>query len=261
MLLYGRLALVPVALFGLNAAASQTLKTYLILRLTVPTILRAPSFATFFCRKGGKPLHPIFRQPPSVNGSAFGMEFSSMNRFCAPHFFLRSLAPLICSAENTRPSSLQTVPPRPNQRPHNLRRAPRSSVLYRIPCTGVRPIQFAAQGLPPSLKLDRATGILSGTTPEKPGIYPVTLLATNANGKSSRLFRIVVGDTLALTPPMAEEHLVLRYGKPDCRKSPSGGRRHDSSGMADFGYQSCTTSGGGGGGGAGGGGGGRRLAR
>src|SRR5580658_5815184 len=35
--------------------------------------------------------------------------------------------------------------------------------LYRIPCTGNRPVTFYAKNLPASLKLDRQTGIISGT--------------------------------------------------------------------------------------------------
>ena len=86
--------------------------------------------------------------------------------------------------------------------------------LYRIPCTGERPIHFGAQGLPASLRLDSSSGIITGTTPDKPGEYAVTLLAANAKGKSSRLFRIVVGDTLALTPPMGWNSWYNDYGSP-----------------------------------------------
>ena len=49
--------------------------------------------------------------------------------------------------------------------------------LYRIPCTGTRPIHFSAIGLPPSLKLDEASGIISGKSPDGPGEYSVTLEA------------------------------------------------------------------------------------
>jgi alpha-galactosidase len=79
---------------------------------------------------------------------------------------------------------------------------PGHEFLYRIPCTGDRPLHFAAQGLPASLHLDPDTGIVTGRAPDKTGTYVVTLHASNSKGKSSRLFRIVVGDTLALTPPM-----------------------------------------------------------
>src|ERR1039457_1328436 len=70
--------------------------------------------------------------------------------------------------------------------------------LYRIPCTGERPIRFSAAGLPKELKLDAATGIITGATPAKPGEYRMTLSTANAKGKAAKRFRIVVGDTLAL---------------------------------------------------------------
>jgi alpha-galactosidase len=109
--------------------------------------------------------------------------------------------------------------------------------LYRIPCTGERPIHFAAQGLPASLHLDPQTGIITGTTPDKRGEYAVTLLASNSKGKSSRLFRIVVGDTLALTPPMGWNTWYSDYGSPTDAKLRQGADVMISSGMADFGYQ------------------------
>jgi len=42
---------------------------------------------------------------------------------------------------------------------------PSRPFLYRIPCTGTRPIAFSAEGLPPGLELDAKTGIVSGRTP------------------------------------------------------------------------------------------------
>ena len=39
---------------------------------------------------------------------------------------------------------------------------PGHPLLYRIPATGTRPMTFAADGLPDGLKLDAATGIITG---------------------------------------------------------------------------------------------------
>ena len=55
--------------------------------------------------------------------------------------------------------------------------------LYRIPCTGTRPIRFSAEGLPPSLQLDPATGILSGESPRQPAEYRITFHAANPKGR------------------------------------------------------------------------------
>ena len=143
---------------------------------------------------------------------------------------------LYCRRRPPDPHS-QTARRSQNQRAHNHGARPGHPFLYRIPCTGVRPIQFAAQGLPSSLSLDPATGIITGTTPDKPGIYSVTLLASNAKGKSSRLFRIVVGDTLGLTPQMGWNTWYSDYGNPTAEKVRQAADAMISSGMADFGYQ------------------------
>ena len=51
-----------------------------------------------------------------------------------------------------------------------------------MPCTGERPVRFTAQGLPATLHLDPATGIITGRTPDKLGTYAVTLQAANSKG-------------------------------------------------------------------------------
>ena len=78
---------------------------------------------------------------------------------------------------------------------------PNHPFLYRIPATGKRPMQFFASGLPQGLKLDRTTGIITGAV-KSPGSNTVVLKAKNAVGTYERKFRIVIGDQLALTPPM-----------------------------------------------------------
>ena len=60
---------------------------------------------------------------------------------------------------------------------------------------------FAADGLPGGLRLDAATGQITGRL-SKAGEYSVTLRAKNALGESQKKFRIVAGDKIALTPPM-----------------------------------------------------------
>lgn len=78
---------------------------------------------------------------------------------------------------------------------------PGSEFLYTIPVTGVRPMTFEVKNLPKGLKLDISTGRITGKI-KRPGTYSVTLVATNRLGTSEREFRIVVGDKIALTPPM-----------------------------------------------------------
>ena len=60
---------------------------------------------------------------------------------------------------------------------------------------------FKAEGLPKGLKLDESTGIISGKA-KKEGTYIVKLTASNSKGSYERDFKIVIGDKIALTPPM-----------------------------------------------------------
>jgi len=78
---------------------------------------------------------------------------------------------------------------------------PNAPFLYTIPATGERPMTFGAEGLPAGLSLDPATGRITGALAEK-GEHAVTLTAKNAKGSAAKKFRIVVGDRIALTPPM-----------------------------------------------------------
>ena len=109
--------------------------------------------------------------------------------------------------------------------------------LYRIPCTGERPMKFSASHLPGSLKLDSATGIIRGQAPAKRGEYNVTLKASNGKGSNSRPFKIVVGDTLALTPPMGWNHWYTHYTRITDELMREAADVMISSGMADAGYQ------------------------
>lgn len=109
--------------------------------------------------------------------------------------------------------------------------------LYRIPCTGDRPMRYSARNLPRTLKLDRRSGIISGKAPQKPGEYLVTLAASNAHGKDTRLIRIVVGSRIGLTPQMGWNDWYTYYDHitdQDVRRAAS---VMVASGMADFGYQ------------------------
>jgi hypothetical protein len=78
---------------------------------------------------------------------------------------------------------------------------PGRDFIFTVPVSGERPLRITAKGLPASLKLDTATGILRGTTP-KAGTYQVTFTAHNAMGSTKRKVDFVIGDRLALTPPM-----------------------------------------------------------
>jgi len=140
------------------------------------------------------------------------------------------------------PGAAQKLTPPPGPAPHlNGPRVygvrPGRPFLYRIPCTGTRPIRFSARSLPPWLTLDAATGIITGAAPPHPGTRNVTLRARNAFGSSRRSFQIVLGDTLALTPPMGWNHWYTHYHRISDSLFRAAADAMISSGMADFGYQ------------------------
>jgi alpha-galactosidase len=60
---------------------------------------------------------------------------------------------------------------------------------------------FSAEGLPKGLTLDPSTGRIGGSL-TVPGEYQVTLGASNAKGRAEKKFRIIVGDTICLTPSL-----------------------------------------------------------
>jgi alpha-galactosidase len=134
--------------------------------------------------------------------------------------------------------TILTPPPGPAPRingPSVYGCGPHKPFLYRIPCTGNRPVTFTAQGLPPSLRLDAGRGIISGTAPAT-GRYPVVLAAVNPHGSASKTLTIVSGKGLALTPPMGWNHWYAHYGRVTDRLIREAADLMVSSGMADAGY-------------------------
>jgi alpha-galactosidase len=73
--------------------------------------------------------------------------------------------------------------------------------FYHIPATGDRPMEFSADNLPEGLTLDSHTGTITGKL-SKAGDYQVVFHAKNSLGTSDKKFKIVVGETIALTPAM-----------------------------------------------------------
>jgi len=78
---------------------------------------------------------------------------------------------------------------------------PTHPFLFRIPATGDRPMTFSAKGLPRGLKLDAATGQITGAI-AKEGTFLVKLGAKNARGSTSRDFKIICGPQIGLTPAL-----------------------------------------------------------
>lgn len=112
---------------------------------------------------------------------------------------------------------------------------PGNDFLYRIPCQGERPVTFAAKGLPATLKLDKTTGIISGTAPTK-GSYKIILTARNKKGTDKKELKIISGDKIALTPVMGWNHWYAYYDKPSDSLIRAAADVMISTGLADAGY-------------------------
>lgn len=107
-------------------------------------------------------------------------------------------------AQDSGSSYILTPKPRPEPRingPQVFGVRPGHPVLYTIPATGMLPMQFSAQHLPKGIKLNKRNGQISGAI-DQPGEYVILLEAKNEKGIAKRKFKIIVGENIALTPPM-----------------------------------------------------------
>ena len=95
----------------------------------------------------------------------------------------------------------ETITKAAHQRRESLWRAAGKSFLFTIAATGERPMTFSADNLPTGLKLDPASGRITGVL-KTAGEYKVMLHAKNSLGEAKRDFKIVVGSTIGLTPAM-----------------------------------------------------------
>jgi alpha-galactosidase len=77
---------------------------------------------------------------------------------------------------------------------------PGNPFLYTIAATGDKPLQFKVSQLPKGLFLS-PLGSISGTV-EARGSHEVKILVSNRWGVATQKLKIVIGDTIALTPPM-----------------------------------------------------------
>ncbi len=118
---------------------------------------------------------------------------------------LFGLLPLTASADDPTPDPAIRTPPAPAtpriNGPRIYGARPGHPFFYHLPVTGERPLTYAANGLPDGLTLNPETGNITGTITER-GEHPVEFTVTNARGSDKGTLRIVVGDTICLTPPL-----------------------------------------------------------
>ena len=172
-----------------------------------------------------------------VTDAGDGTEFDHAD-WADARFIVSGAKPAAFAPEPEKPYVLTPKPgpaPRING-PTVYGARPGHPFLYRIPTQGDRPIHFSADGLPSGLELNADSGIISGTTPER-GEYTIIFHATNRAGADTRHFKLVSGDTLALTPPMGFNDWYAYYSRVSDKLMREAADTLVSSGMADVGYQ------------------------
>ena len=112
---------------------------------------------------------------------------------------------------------------------------PGSAFIYTIPATGDRPMRFRADGLPKGLTLDTSSGQITGRL-DQVEIYQIVFHAANDKGIAEKEFHIVVGDKIALTPPMGWNSWNCWADSVDQEKVLCSARAMVSSGLINHGW-------------------------
>jgi alpha-galactosidase len=112
---------------------------------------------------------------------------------------------------------------------------PGHPIVFTVPATGIRPMRFAADNLPAGVQLDVSTGKLSGSV-SKAGTYNVVIHAKNAVGADKRIFKLIVGEEIALTPPMGWNSWNIYAAKVTEELLLANARAMVSSGLIDHGW-------------------------
>jgi alpha-galactosidase len=107
--------------------------------------------------------------------------------------------------------------------------------LYRIPATGDRPMEFTSPDLPEGLHLDSESGQITGSLKKDVG-YIVSLRAKNAVGQDSKKLVVIVGETIALTPPMGWNSWNCWGSRVDAEKVLKSARGMIKSGLINHGW-------------------------
>ena len=111
---------------------------------------------------------------------------------------------LLVSCSSDESKFIQTPKPGPEPRINGARIfgvRPGVPFIFKIPATGERPLKYQVINLPTGLICDSLTGKITGTI-INPGEYPTTFHVSNKSGKTEKPFKIICGNTLALTPHM-----------------------------------------------------------
>lgn len=112
---------------------------------------------------------------------------------------------------------------------------PGSPFLFTVTASGRKPITLDVKGLPAGLKFDPKSGSITGKLNER-GEFKVMLTAENELGKNERELKIVVGDKIALSPPMGWNSWLAYLHDVDQEKIEKTAELMVSLGLKDHGY-------------------------
>jgi alpha-galactosidase len=143
-----------------------------------------------------------------------------------------------CGNESAEQKIILTPKPGPEPRINGAKIfgvRPGSPFLFTIPATGERPMKYEVVNLPSGLRCDPNTGQITGTL-EKKGDYMTIFRVTNTKGKAERQFKIVCGETLALTPHMGWNSWYVWENHVTDKIMREAAGAMVSSGMIDHGY-------------------------
>ncbi|MFC1766181.1 NPCBM/NEW2 domain-containing protein, partial [Planctomycetota bacterium] len=117
--------------------------------------------------------------------------------------FFTGATPIAMDPPQEKPIIL--TPPSPDTPRINGARAlgvrPGHPLLYTVAATAKRPLTYQAENLPEGITLDPQTGRLTGKT-HALGEHKIKLTVRNTLGHVNAPLKLVVGDKIALTPPM-----------------------------------------------------------
>ncbi len=113
---------------------------------------------------------------------------------------------------------------------------PGNPVLYRLPVTGLRPMELSARNLPKGLTFDSTTQVLSGSV-EKRGEYAIIFSAKNSKGEAERTLTLKVGDNICLTPALGWNSWNAFGNTITAEKVVASAEAMISSGLADHGWR------------------------
>ena len=148
-----------------------------------------------------------------------------------------SQRPEVVTLPSETASIISTRRPEPRLNyPRIIGGTPGRPFLFLIPASGEAPLTFTVRNLPRGLKMDPASGIISGAIAE-PGRTTVDITVSNRLGKAGGQIIVVAGpDALALTPPLGWNSWNVWGGSVDDAKVRAAADGMVRSGLAGHGY-------------------------